>query len=285
MTKANYFAAVNPPVLPFDEARIKARETLLLNTRSEFGNYINSEYPDSYLKNLPSSTLAELGAFQFSGANLFAFTGSGGDPSYQSVRNSLAAQLMFFFYSQLNSIDQSIWREFLLRMDRGYTDDLFLGVVNRETVTDTLTTVNQVVTIGGIGVAVGAIAVGVAGAGAAGAAAGGATESGTLLGSVGLLGETGSTVTALEGAGLSLPALSFGGTELAGGGLLATIAAAANSDEGKKLLEQGSNLLFGDKKQPTTTQAVQTATQTQQDSLLKYLAPVSAALVLLKGVL
>lgn len=294
---AKYYNLVNPPTLPLDYSRIRARENILIaQMYNENKQYAKNAYSLSYLKSIPDSIVAGLaGPKDFQRVSELPYNvmfDRSVKPDYvvdaaiapyleaenawyakfQTEMGRIVNQALFSF---LNETDQSIWYEWLLRMDRGAANDrdMFLGVFDRGSVIDFARVVNVVaasaiILYGGWTVAAavsggGAAGGAAAGAGGAGTTAGGVaasteltalattTEAGGLLGGTGLLSGSSAVVaeTSLVGTLGSTAGITVAeyGATAASGGLLASIGSAAQAaataaipsllDEGKKAVE------------------------------------------------
>lgn len=304
---AKYYNFTNPPTLPLDYSRIRARENILIaQMNSQNYQYAKNAYSIPYLKSIPLQIVEGLiGKRTYQSVMELGYDPMF-DPTFtpklqtdeqyfgkfQSEMGRIVSQALFSF---LNSTDQSIWYEWLLRMDRGAANDrdMFLGVFDRGSVLDVAKAVNAVgaaAIIGYVGWSFAASGLGSGAAVATGETAattsaaavttGAATEAGTLAGSSGLLGE-GLTVTAFEGAG----AAAGGGLTVAeGGGLLGSVIAATEQIGGSALaanLTPLINSVLNPPKAPTQTVA---PVQTQSDSkieLTKFIPPLAVIISLL----
>lgn len=284
---AKYYNLTNPPTLPLDYSRIRARENIMIaQMQIENFQYAKNAYSISYLKSIPIEIVEGLigkrtyqSVMELGYDPMFDPTFSPKlqtDEQYfgkfQYEMGRTVSQALFTF---LNETDQSLWYEWLLRMDRGAANDrdMFLGIFDRGSVIDFARVVNVVAATALIAYVGWSFAAAATGGAAGGAAAGGTAAGGTATGGVaasteltalattseagGLLGGTG----LLSGGGAAVAETSLVGTlgstagitvaeygaTAASGGILASVGAAAEAaataaipallNEGKKAVE------------------------------------------------
>ena len=262
---ASYYNAKNPPKASMTESEIRARENILIGQfLVEDYQYAKNAYSISYLKSIPQSVVAGLaGPRRTEKTSVPGLVGGYVDVPpetdeeyYLKFQNEMGRIVSLALFSTLNSIDQSVWYEWLLRMDRGIENDrdMFLGVVDRGSVIDAATIATYagaaavfVATGAGLYAAAAAPSAAIGAAAEAStitAASGAAIEGGSLAGASGLLGET-ITVTGFAEAGAAATTVVESGGLFSGlGGLSgvlagaeASLGAAAALSEGKKYVE------------------------------------------------
>lgn len=274
---AKYYNITNPPTLPLDYSRIRARENILINQfLVEDYQYAKNAYSLTYLKSIPDSIVAGLaGPRNFQRVSELPYNVmfdrkvkpdyvvdaaiapylEAENAWYAKFQTEMGRIVSLALFSTLNSTDQSIWYEWLLRMDRGIENDrdMFLGVVDRGSVIDAATIATYAATAA-VFVATGAglyaaaatpsAAIGAAAeASTITAASGAAIEGGSLAGSAGLLGETITVSGFAEAGAAATTAVESGGLFSGLGGLSGVLAGAEASlgavalSEGKKYVE------------------------------------------------
>ncbi len=274
---ASYYNATNPPKASMTEGEIRARENILIGQfLTQNYQYAKNAYSISYLKSIPDSLVAGLaGTRNFQRVSELPYNVmfdrsvkpdyvvdaaiapylEAENAWYAKFQNEMGRIVSLALFSTLNSIDQSVWYEWLLRMDRGIENDrdMFLGVVDRGSVIDAATIATYAATAAvfvatGAGLyAAAAAPSAVVGAAAEAstitAASGAAIEGGTLAGSTGLLGESIAVSGFAEVGAAATTASSSGGLFSGLGSLSGVLAGAegalgvAATNEAKKYVE------------------------------------------------
>ena len=275
---ASYYNAKNPPKASMTEGEIRSRENILINQfLVEDYQYAKNAYSISYLKSIPDSIVAGLaGPKDFQRVSELPYNVmfdrsvkpdyvvdaaiapylEAENAWYAKFQNEMGRIVSLALFSTLNSIDQSVWYEWLLRMDRGIENDrdMFLGVVDRGSVIDAATIATYAATAA-VFVATGAglYAAAAAPSAAVGAAAeastitaasGAAIEGGSLAGASGLLGE-GITVAGFAEAGAAATTASTSGGLFSGLGSLSGVLAGAEATIGAAALSEGKKYVEG----------------------------------------
>ena len=265
---AKYYNSTNPPTFPLDESRIRARENILIKQmKAENYQYAKNAYSLTYLKSIPINIVEGLigkrtyqNVFELGYDPMFdpTFTPKlqTDEQYYGKFQTEMGHIVSLVLFSALNSTDQSIWYEWLLRMDRGRENDrdMFLGIVDRGSIIDIARVTTEiagvataVTAVAAFGVAIASAAAPSAAVGAAAeastvaAASGAAIEGGTIAGSVGLLGE-GVTVAGFAEAGAAATTAASSGGLFSGLGAAVTAAqtalGAAAISEGQKYVQE-----------------------------------------------
>lgn len=253
---ANYYNFTNPPTFPLDESRIRARENILIQQmKVENYQYARNAYSIDYLKSIPpeivKGLIGERAVNMIDPFGGFNPTREDEETYYKRFQTEMGRIVSLVLFSALNSTDQSIWYEWLLRMDRGRENDrdMFLGVVDRGSIIDIARVTTEVAGVATVVAGVTAFGVAIAGAAAPSAAVGAAAEAstitaasgaaiegGTIAGATGLLGE-GVTVAGFAEAGAAATtAVETGGLFASLGPAITAVGAAALS-EGQKYVQ------------------------------------------------
>ena len=265
---ASYYNATNPPKASMTEGEIRARENILIGQfLNQNYQYAKNAYSISYLKSIPQNIVEGLIGKRQNQSVMELGYDPMFDPTYVpklqtdeqyfgKFQNEMGRIVSLALFSTLNSIDQSVWYEWLLRMDRGIENDrdMFLGVVDRGSVIDAATIATYAATAA-VFVATGAglYAAAAAPSAAIGAAAeastittasGAAIEGGSLAGASGLLGET-ITVTGFAEAGAAATTAVEAGGLFSGLGGLSGVLAGAEATLGAAALSEGKKYVEG----------------------------------------